>query len=85
MVDGSHVDPVFTGQSDSGHLGLWLLQLLSNKGSRFLTAFACQMAGVTDFYFVIVYPQINQAGGFAANDDFVITGMFQFRSEISSE
>ena len=43
------------------------------------------MAGITYFDFVIVYPQINQVGGLAANDDFVVTGMFELRSKKSAK
>jgi hypothetical protein len=31
LLDGSHIDPVFTGQADGGHLGFGLLQLLLNQ------------------------------------------------------
>ena len=79
LLDGSKIDPVFTGQADSSHLGVRLLQLLPNKFCSFNGAFTPQMRGIPYFYFVIVYPQINQIGGLAAKDHFVITGILQFR------
>ena len=60
-------------------LGFRLLQLLSNEFSRFNGAFALQMGGIAYFDLVIVDPQIDQIGGFAAQDHFVITGILQFR------
>ncbi len=75
LLDGSRIDPVFTGQSDSSHLGVRLLQLLFNKFCSFTCAFTPQMRGITYFYFVIVYPHINQIWGLATKDDFVITGI----------
>src|SRR4030067_2158803 len=72
LLDGSRIDPVFTGQSDSSHLGVRLLQLLANKFCSFNSAFTTEMTGITYFYFVILYPHINQIWGLAANDHFVI-------------
>ena len=37
------------------------------------------MGGVPDFHFVVVDPQIDQIGGFAAEDHFVIAGILQLR------
>ena len=79
LLDGSKIDPVFTGQADSSHLGFGLLQLLPNKFCSFSGAFTLQMGCISYFYLVIVDPQINQIGGLAAQDHFVITGILQFR------
>ena len=56
MFDGRQIDPVFTGQADSGHLGFGFLQLLFDAFTRFQSTYTLEMAGIAYFYFVIVYP-----------------------------
>ena len=85
MLDGRQIDPFFTGQTDCGHLGFGLVQLLFYAFSGFQSALALQMPGIANFDFVIVDPQIDEFGGLAANDDFVIASMFQFRSKKTAE
>src|SRR5208283_615480 len=78
LLDGSSKDPIFTCQSNSGHLGSRLFQLLSYKVLGFKSALALQMRGITDFHLVIVYPYIDQLRRVVAKDHFGITGIFQF-------
>ncbi len=84
MFDGRLIDPVFTGQPDGCDLGSGVLQLLLKERCGFLAAFALEVVRIADFDLGIVDPQIYQRRGFAADDDFVVSGMFQFRPEPSS-
>ena len=81
MIDGCHIDPVFTSQANGGHLDILILQFFLKQVAGFRTAFPVKMCGIADFDRVIVDIQIDQVRGFAADDDLVIAGMFQFRSE----
>ena len=85
VLDGSHIDPVLTRQADCGNLGIGLFQLFFNGDPGFQGTFALKMAGIPDFNFVVVDPQINKIGGFSANNDFVVAGMLQFRSKKSAK
>ncbi len=85
MFDACLVDFVFTGQANGCHLDFGVLQLLLDERCGFQRAFPPKMTGIADLHLLIVYPQINQAGGLAANDDLVVTGMFQFRSKETFE
>ena len=85
VIDGGHKDPVFTGQTNGGHLDLLILQLFFEDVLGFRRAFAAEMRGVADFHGVVVDIQINQIRGLAADDDLVIAGMFQLGSEEASE
>ncbi len=81
MLDGSHIDPVFSRQADGGDLDSGVLQLLFQERSGLRGAFPLKMAGIADFNLVVVDVQVDQTGRLAAKDDFVVTGMFQLGSE----
>ncbi len=77
LFDGSEIDPVFAGQANGRHLGLGLVELLFDQFGGFDGAFTVQVGGVPNFHGVVVDPDIDQARGFAAQDDLVITGKLQ--------
>src|SRR3972149_3607368 len=81
MLDGSQIDPILTGQSDSSHVGFWLIQLLADKLYGFDGALTSQMRGIAYLYFIVVYPHVDEIGRLAAKDHLVITGVLQFWSE----
>ena len=48
------------------------------------TALSFEMRCISNFHPVIVYPQVYEVVGFAADDNFVVAGMFHLRPEISA-
>ena len=66
-------------------MGIGLIHFRFNAFTGFQGAFALQMAGIPDFDFVIVDPQIDQIGGLAADDDFIVAGMLELRSKKTAE
>jgi hypothetical protein len=83
VIDGGRVDPVFPGQSDGGHLDAIVLEFLLDQVSGLRATLSLEVGGITDLHLVIVDVYVNQIRGFAAEDDFIVAGVFDFRADKS--
>ena len=79
LFDGGEIDPVLARRADGRHLGLGFFQFLADQLGRLHRPFASEVRGVADLDLVVLDPDVDQVGRFAAQDYLVIAGVLQFR------